>query len=68
MLCPTITSASSACIRPMSTVSSARSLAVEVNTDDLVRFATGCSAFSFATTWSQPGGMDTPSRRRTTEK
>ena len=30
--------------------------------------AAGCSAFSFATAASQPGGNETPSRRRTTLK
>mmetsp|Transcript_30498 Transcript_30498/g.76329 ORF Transcript_30498/g.76329 Transcript_30498/m.76329 type:complete len:263 (-) Transcript_30498:1147-1935(-) len=68
MLCPTMTSASSWYRRARRTWSSARSDGTEDSTVDLVRSATGCTWFSFVTTWFQPGGMVTPSRARTTLK
>ena len=68
MLWPTITSASSCCSRASRNDSKPRSEVCDESTTDLVRRAAGLLAFSCAATASQPGGIETPSSRRTAEK
>ena len=68
MLCPTMTSASSCCSLARRKLSSPRSDDCEESTTEAVRLATGLLAFSCDTAASQPGGKDTPSSLRTTEK
>ena len=68
MLWPTMTSASSCCSLASRNDSRPRSEVCEESTTDLVRRAAGLVSFSSRTIWSQPGGIDTPSSRRTQEK